>query len=110
MIVVIDADAQTTEARRAQLNEACDKKEIPRRGEFDPVLLIVPRRNIETWLAYLGGTPVDEVMRYPRLRRARDCAPHANRLHAICHDAQRLDEDAPPSLHEACAEYGKLQR
>ena len=28
----------------------------------------------------------------------------------IMTQAQRLDEGAPPSLQEACAEYGKLQR
>ena len=110
LIVVIDADAQTTKVRRAQLDAACDERQIPRRGDRDPVLLIVPRRNIETWLAYLGGTEVDEDKTYPRLRRERDCDAQAAELHRMCHEAQRLDEGAPPSLQEACAEYGRLQR
>ena len=110
LIVVIDADAQTTEVRRAQLDAACDEKQIPRRGDRDPVLLIVPRRNIETWLAYLGGKEVDEDKAYPRLRRKRDCDVLAAELYRMCHEAQRLDDDAPPSLREACDEYRRLQR
>ena len=34
--------------------------------------MFVPRRNIETWLAYLE----------------RDCDAHANRLYAMCHEVQ----------------------
>ncbi len=109
LIVVTDADTRSTEARRAQLESECERQQIPRRTDGDPVLVVVPRRNIETWLAYLGGTPVDEVTTYPRLYRARDCAAHANRLYVMCHDVQRLDEPAPPSLREACEEYRKLR-
>ena len=110
LIVVTDADAGSTQARRAQLEAECEQQQIPQRDDGDPLLLVVPRRNIETWLAYLGGTPVDEVTTYPRLGRERDCAEHANRLYAMCHEVQRLDEAAPPSLREACEEYRKLRQ
>ena len=56
------------------------------------------------------GGPVDEVTDYPRLQRERACAEHANRLYAMCHEVQRLDEAAPPSLREACEEYRKLRQ
>ena len=109
-MVVTDADKRSTATRRAELNAACNRKRIPQRNDGDPVLVIIPRRNIETWLAYLGGTEVDEDKTYPRLRRERDCDAQAAELHRMCHEAQRLDEGAPPSLQEACAEYGRLQR
>ena len=110
LIVVTDADTNTTADRRAELDAACDEKQVPRRGDRDPVLVIVPRRNIETWLHYLGGTEVDEGTPYRKLKREGDCATHANSLYRMCHEDQRLDEGAPPSLQEACEEYGKLQR
>lgn len=111
LVVVTDADRNSTAERRAQLDAACDENQVPRRGDRDPVLVIVPRRNIETWLRYLGGgTAVDETATYPRLRRERDCVTHANNLHRMCHETQRLDENAPPSLRESCAEYPKLRR
>lgn len=109
LVVVTDADAGPTDARRAQLDAECEQQRIPRRGDDDPVLVVVPRRNIETWLAYLDGTRVDEVTSYPRLQHEGDCSAHANRFHAMC-QVQRLDEPAPPSLREACEEYRKLRR
>ena len=110
LIVVTDADADSIAARRAQLNAECDEKQVPRRNDRDPVLVIVPRRNIETWLAYLGGKEVDETTTYPRLKPERLCVTHANELYRMCHEAKRLDEGAPPSLREACEEYPRLRR
>ena len=111
LIVVTDADDRSTNERREQLDAECGKQDVPVRTGNDPVILVVPRRNIETWLAYLEtGKPVDEQERYPRLKRERDCNRHADNLFKMCHSGQRLDEAAPPSLREACAEYRKLQR
>ena len=61
----------------------CERQGVPRRDDDDPALVVVPRRSIETWLAHLGGQPVDELQRYPRLRRERDCADHAKRLYEM---------------------------
>ena len=109
LIVVTDADTNTTAARRAQLDAACRREGVRQRDDRDPVLVIVPRRNIETWLAYLGGAAVDEATEY-RKKRERDCVTQANTLFRMCHEEQRLPEDAPPSLRESCEEYRKLQR
>ena len=110
LIVVTDADTNTTAARRAQLDAACRREGVRQRDDRDPVLVIIPRRNIETWLAYLGGAPVDEGREYRKLKRDGDCVAQADALFRMCHDDQRLDEGAPPSLREACEEYPKLQR
>lgn len=110
LIVVTDADSGSTEDRRRQLEAECDNNGVPRRSDDDPVLIFVPRRNIETWFAYLDGTDVDEDVSYPKLGRQRDCERHARWLHNMCHEEQRLREPAPPSLLEACEEYPKLQR
>ena len=110
LIVVVDADTGTTEDRRKQLETECRHKGVPSKTERDPVLLFVPRRNVETWIAYLGGSNVDEDRLYPKLKRERDCAEHARQLHEMCRVEQRLREPAPPSLREACGEYRKLKR
>lgn len=109
LLVVIDADNHTTADRRSQLDQECEKAGIPRTERNDPVLIIVPRRNIETWFAYLKGEPnVDETRVYRRLRDESDCHPLADELHRICHKKQQLDPSAPASLKEACREYPKL--
>lgn len=110
LIVVTDADNESTETRRAQLEAECERQEVPRRNDDDRVVVIVPRRNIETWLAYLAGTNVNEHDPYPRLKHKRDCGERARRLYKMCHETQRLREPIPPSLQEACDEYRRLRR
>jgi hypothetical protein len=107
LVVVIDADTNTTAFRRSKLDQECDKEDVPRRGSNDRVIVVVPRRNIETWLYYLKhNTSVDETRRYQRLNRESDCHPLADELHRICHERQQLDPSAPQSLKEACIERG----
>ena len=61
LIVALDADLkETVDSRRQWLRDACDEQKVPFRDNDDKVLMIVPKRNIETWLAYLRGKDVDE--------------------------------------------------
>lgn len=110
LIVVIDADVGPTGNRHIQLEQQCREKGIEKRKPDDPVIVAVPRRNIETWFEYLRGEPVAETSIYPRLHRERDCKLLADQLHVMCHEQQELPEPAPPSLREACDEYPKLRR
>ena len=109
LVVVIDADGGSTGDRHTELEQQCRAVGVQRRKPEDPVIVVVPRRNIETWFEYLRGRPVDETIAYPRLRRESDCKPLADRLHDMCQKQQRLDEPAPPSLREVCEERGKLR-
>ena len=114
LIVVIDADTESAEARRTQLQRQCAARGIAALRDSDPVLVVVPRRSIETWFQYLSGHEFDETTRYRHLRREADCQPLADRLFDMCHKQQKLAEPAPASLVEACQEYpsltGLLQR
>ena len=110
LIVIIDADAFTTDERRDQLNRSCREQEILERRPGDPVIIAVPRRNIETWFAYLDGNAVDETTQYPSLSRPSDCRRHARELYRMCHEDQQLRKPIPPSLVEACGEYRRLTR
>ena len=110
LLVIVDADTQSTEARRSQLDQACNERGVPRKKPEDPVIVAVPRRNIETWFAYLQGQKVDEATTYPHLRRLRDCRSLARKLYQMCHEEQKLAKPVPPSLKEACQEYQRLRR
>ena len=110
LVTVTDADKESAEARRTQLQQQCAVRGIEALRASDPVLVLVPRRNIETWFRYLGGHEFDETTRYPHLRREADCEPLADRLHDMCHRQQMLAEPAPASLVEACREYPRLTR
>ncbi|MGH9414431.1 MAG: hypothetical protein ACRD0Y_11935 [Terriglobales bacterium] len=66
LIVMIDADMRTTAARRRQLWAG---EEEP----ADQVLILVPKRHVETWIRYALGERVDELVEaWPMLRRIAD--------------------------------------
>ncbi len=109
LLAVVDADNRTTTARRSQLDQECDKQGVPNRTSEEPVIVIVPRRNIETWFAYLDGVSVDETTKYSR-RSPKDHHALADNLYQMCHERQQLVEPVPSSLDEACLEYRKLKR
>jgi hypothetical protein len=108
LIAVTDADTESTEARRSQLQKQCAVRGIKALRDSDPVLVVVPRRSIETWFRYLSGHEFDETTRYRHLRREADCEPLADRLYDMCHKQQKLAEPAPASLAEACRAYPRL--
>ena len=109
LVVVIDADARTTEATQDWLDAECRSSDVAARTGEDPVIVAVPKRNIETWFAFLktDETPSED-RRYPHLKRVRDCRPLADKLFRMCHEEQRLSPAAPPSLVDACVEYRRF--
>ena len=52
LVVVTDADMHSTQDRRNQLDGECTDKNVAVRTVDDPVIMAVPRRNVETWFAY----------------------------------------------------------
>lgn len=107
LVVVIDGDQQGVAERLHQLNQVCRDAGVAERADEERVAIIVPTWNIETWLAYLDGEPVEESRPdHPRLFRERDCQRHVEALVRMC-KAGQLREPAPPSLEAACVEYRK---
>ena len=108
LIAVTDVDTSSGSKRRDQLRAECERQGIVPTKPDDPVLVLLPRRNIETWFEYLDGKTVNERGSYPKLKRDSDCIRHANELFRLCTKEQKLREPAPASLREACEEYPRL--
>ena len=109
LIVVVDGDSEGVQTRRASLADACRAANIEDRTAAEPVVVIVPTWNIETWLAYLAGKSVVETKGdYPRLPRESDCQPQVEALAAMCEQGQ-LRAPAPASLQDACGEYERFR-
>ena len=53
LIVVIDADTGTVENRQSQLNEAAKDAKVSVRSDGEYIVHLIPKRSIETWLAFL---------------------------------------------------------
>ena len=104
LIAVIDADTGSVEERCRQLEEACEGKGIEPRGENEAVVHFVPRRHIETWLAYLDGQLVNETDSYKGSYAFSGRESDAKQLvDRLCHGD--LPGDKPPSLRQACEEW-----
>lgn len=108
LIAMIDADTKEVQIRVGEFEAACNDQQIPFRAVGEAVAIVVPRRNIETWIHYLDGKQVNETAAYPKLDRERGCKPMVDKLVAWC-KSTGLATDAPPSLAASCAEYKKLK-
>lgn len=108
LIYVVDADNLTVAERRRTMEDACEDAGVdpPRLGEA--VFAVIPKWEIENWLAYLRGEPVDEDSnRYEKYRKCEsDVYPLVRRLAEMC-QRQNLP-DAPPSLAAACSDYPRF--
>jgi hypothetical protein len=60
LVVLIDADSNTVENRRRQLLERAKSEGIDEWGSNEPVVLLIPKRHIETWIRVLLGETVTE--------------------------------------------------
>ena len=105
LVVMMDGDAEGPTARLQQLDKACREAGVAERARNERVAVFIPTWNIETWLAYLDGEPVEEGRPdYRRLASERECQHHVETLVHMCR-ADKLREPAPPSLEAACNEY-----
>ena len=114
LIAVLDADAGSVQDRLSQLAAECNRQGVPAMGPDDPVIVAVPRRNVETWFEFLRtGADVDETEDYSLSYKG--CSEHerrtrADELYRMCHEHQEMPDNAPPSLRATCEQYPKLKR
>ncbi|MEM7130845.1 MAG: hypothetical protein AAF702_31260 [Chloroflexota bacterium] len=107
LIFAIDADTKGVQARFNELGNLLNEAHMPERGQSEKIAIFVPKRNIETWIAYAQGTKVNETDVYQKLDRERECKPAVKHLKDnIC--SKPLPENAPSSLFTACEELNRL--
>jgi hypothetical protein len=111
LVVCTDADAGTVEERIAGLNSKCRKDKISPRKSDDPVALIIPKWNIETWIKHLNGEDVHEDRKYQGSHEAdgEKCKSAVNKLIENCRKLrqtppQKLDKPFLSSLKRVCTE------
>jgi len=55
LLVMMDADTFEVKNRITFLEQICREEQLDFRSEDESVAIIVPKRNIETWIHYLNG-------------------------------------------------------
>ena len=108
LIVATDADTQEVSERLRSFELACQNENIPFRQANEQVIFVVPKRNIETWFAYLRGETVNEADPYRKYTTENDCRQDVARLDKMCRQ-QRLEHGVPASLQQACGEFVRIQ-
>lgn len=105
LIVMIDADIFTTLQRLEQLDRLLVESGLVKRADTERIALLTPKRNIETWIHFMHGNPVNEDTAYAKLRNPGDCRTHVR--HFLANHPNQPPADAPDSLAMA---YQELQR
>ena len=59
LLVHIDADDRTVLQRHRELAQACADAGLPPRGPNEAIALLIPKRNLETWIAALDPTQLE---------------------------------------------------
>jgi hypothetical protein len=68
LIVMIDADLHTVQARMTQLSNALGENGVQGVGDAEEIARLVPKRNVEAWILCLTEQPVDEDDDYKHAR------------------------------------------
>jgi hypothetical protein len=64
LIVATDADTKTVARRERELEAALSDAGEGRRSPDEAIALLIPKRNVETWILCLVGESVDETTDY----------------------------------------------
>lgn len=114
LAVLIDADNYTVTERHRHLVMSLTDSQLTDRTDAEAVAILIPRRNIETWIHYLMGKEVDEVETYPKLRRGNvrfegDCQPAVDRLlEWYTSGWSTIPDDCPDSLRRGIEELKRI--
>ena len=64
LLTVVDADTQEVQRIHRRLEERLQNAGTEQRKTHERIAVLVPKRNIETWIVYLQGLSVDEESDY----------------------------------------------
>jgi hypothetical protein len=111
LFVVTDADVLSVEQRRQQLSTPLVDAGIPLPTDQEAVAILIPKRNIETWIKYLRGESVDETTDYcgpKHAVRKQVVQPAVDRLEELYRTGWTLPIDCPDSLRQAIEELKRV--
>jgi hypothetical protein len=107
---MIDADTGSTDDRVRQLERALnDAGQQPRTRE-EPILNLIPKRNVETWILCLNSEDVDEVADYRSDSRVDSISVRqaANNLYSWTRRNAQIPNACVPSLRDCLPEFDRM--
>lgn len=108
LIVILDADKLSVQERVRQLEGSLAAAGQSGRTSEERIVILIPKRHIETWIRYLNGHDFDESTPYPKLALESECMPAVRKLAQVY--PHGIEKDAPDSLQRACVEAGRCTK
>jgi len=109
LVVIVDADMETTQRRASQFSYALRAASMGKRRNDEPIVVLIPKRHVETWIRALLGEPVDEVTDYKRpTPTAKDIKDAAMELFEWTRPGAGPGAKSPPSLTASLPEWRKI--
>lgn len=112
LIAMIDADIKPIENRRQQLDRALRDADEEPRSPSEPILNLIPKRNVETWILCLNSETVDEITDYrhdPRVN-AKSIKDAANALYSWTRPKAAVPVNCVPSLQDCVPEFERIPK
>jgi hypothetical protein len=110
LIAMIDADILAVEDRGQRFERALREANEPPRQPSEPILNLIPKRNVETWILCLNSLAVDEVTNYrhdPRVD-AEAIKRAARTLFSWTRPNFLLADGCTPSLQACQSEFRRM--
>lgn len=109
LIVVVDADMETTQHRATQLSAALEAARMDRRGSDEPIVILIPKRHVETWIRALLGNDVNEQQDYKEPKpTAGEIREAAGTLYQCTRPRANPPAISIPSLAESLPEWRRI--
>jgi hypothetical protein len=109
LVVHTDADKLSVNARFETLDKALDDAGIERRADKDAIVVLIPKRNTETWIHhFLDADAVDEETTYPKFTGCESDTWPAAEAFAEHVKNDTTPPDAPPSLVRGIKESRRI--
>jgi hypothetical protein len=109
LILVADANGRGVDERYHDLDRALAGAELGPIVSSDPLVVLIPKRHIETWIRATTRKPTNETDDYKSDEVGRaEVRGAAQIIHGWAHDSPSPDDDCIPSLRKAFPEWRKI--
>ena len=110
-VVAVDSDKMSHAERVRELDKKLEEAKLEKRKEDEAIVLVIPKRNIETWIMYFSGETVDEKKDYKnKVGKNPNIENAASGFVAEYHEYKKKPENFSTlaSLEETYKELGRV--
>ena len=105
LVVCIDADKHPCDERRNELVNSVKTTKHLWTISKEMILLWIPKREMETWIAFFRGEPVDEQKEFRHDGNPVSCKKEAGKMADYCQNDDPPKQEMLPSLVKAKEEF-----